>query len=85
MIREWVRGALRDKLGLVDYRRVLRSVEEPATGRFRMICDSDLRGDAAGAVVAAGGRLRQLSLDRPSLDTIYTRYFQNAQEVRNAA
>ena len=63
----------------------VRSVEEPASGRFRMICDSDLRGDAAGAVVAAGGRLRQLSLDRPSLDTIYTRYFQNAQEVRNAA
>jgi ABC-2 type transport system ATP-binding protein len=63
----------------------VRSVEEPGPGRFRMICDSDLRGEAAGAVVAAGGRLKQLSLDRPSLETIYTRYFQNAQEARNAA
>ncbi|HTT48902.1 MAG TPA: ABC transporter ATP-binding protein [Pseudolabrys sp.] len=63
----------------------VRSVEEPAPGRFRMTCDSDLRAEAAGAVVAAGGRLRQLSLDRPSLDTIYTRYFQNAREARDAA
>jgi ABC-2 type transport system ATP-binding protein len=63
----------------------VRSVEEPAPGRFRMTCDSDLRGEAAGAVVAGGGRLKQLSLDRPSLDTIYTRYFQNSQEARNAA
>jgi ABC-2 type transport system ATP-binding protein len=63
----------------------VRSVEEPGAGRFRMVCDSDLRGEAAGAVVAAGGRLKQLSLDRPSLETIYTRYFQNAQEARDAA
>jgi ABC-2 type transport system ATP-binding protein len=63
----------------------VRSVEAPGPNRFRMTCDSDLRGDAAGAVVAAGGRLKQLSLDRPSLDTIYTRYFQNTQETRDAA
>jgi ABC-2 type transport system ATP-binding protein len=63
----------------------VRSVEEPNPGRFRMICDGDLRADAASAVVAAGGRLKQLSLDRPSLETIYTRYFQNVQEARDAA
>jgi ABC-2 type transport system ATP-binding protein len=50
-----------------------------------MTCDSDLRAEAAGAVVAAGGRLKQLSLDQPSLETIYTRYFQTAQEVPHAA
>ena len=63
----------------------VRSVGEPGPGRFRMTCDSDLRAEAAGAVVAAGGRLKQLSLDQPSLETIYTRYFQNAQEARDAA
>ena len=63
----------------------VRSVVEPGPGRFRMTCDSDLRAEAASAVVAAGGRLKQLSLDQPSLETIYTRYFQNAQEARHAA
>ena len=62
----------------------VRNVAEPAAGRWRITCDSDLRGDAAAVVVAAGGRLHQLSLDRPSLETIYTRYFQN-QEVPHAA
>jgi len=63
----------------------VRSVVEPGLGRFRMTCDSDLRAEAASAVVAAGGRLKQLSLDQPSLETIYTRYFLSVQEARNAA
>jgi ABC-2 type transport system ATP-binding protein len=50
-----------------------------------MTCDRDLRGEAAAEVVAGGGRLTQLSLDHPSLETIYTRYFQNTQEVPHAA
>jgi ABC-2 type transport system ATP-binding protein len=62
----------------------VRTVAQPAAGRWRLTCDRDLRGEAAAEVVAAGGRLNQLSLDRPSLETIYTRYFQ-AQEVRHAA
>jgi len=65
----------------------VRSVETPAPGRFRMVCDCDLRAEAAAAVVAAGGRLKQLSLDEPSLEEIYTRYFQTVQqeEARHAA
>ncbi|MCK9919987.1 ABC transporter ATP-binding protein [Microbacteriaceae bacterium K1510] len=64
----------------------VRTVEQPASGRWRLTCDRDLRADAAAEAVAAGARLNQLSLDRPSLETIYTRYFQNAQqEVRHAA
>jgi len=65
----------------------VRSVEAPAPGRFRMTCDRDLRAEAAAAVVAAGGRLKQLTLDQPSLEVIYTRYFQNVQqeEARHAA
>jgi len=67
----------------------VRSVEAPAPGRFRMICDRDMRAEAAAAVVAAGGRLKELKLDQPSLETIYTRYFQAVQqregEARHAA
>jgi ABC-2 type transport system ATP-binding protein len=62
----------------------VRNVAEAAAGRWRVNCDRDLRGEAAAEVVAAGGRLHQLSLDRPSLETIYTRYFQS-QEVPHAA
>jgi ABC-2 type transport system ATP-binding protein len=67
----------------------VRHVAEPAAGRWRVTCDRDLRGEAAAEVVAAGGRLHQLSLDRPSLETIYTRYFQaqgsHEREVPHAA
>ena len=35
-----------------------------------------MRAEAAADVVDAGGRLEQLSVDEPSLDAIYTRYFQ---------
>jgi ABC-2 type transport system ATP-binding protein len=64
----------------------VRGVSETAPGRLRMLCDRDVRPEAAAAVVAAGGRLKNLALDEPSLETIYTRYFQNVQEeARNAA
>jgi ABC-2 type transport system ATP-binding protein len=63
----------------------VRQVDQPAPGRWRVMCDRDLRGEAAAEVVAAGGRLNQLSLERPSLETVYTRYFHDAQEVPHAA
>lgn len=66
----------------------VRAVTEPAPGRFRMMCDRDLRAEAAAEVVAGRGRLTQLSLDHPSLETIYTQYFQshdNPREVPHAA
>jgi ABC-2 type transport system ATP-binding protein len=63
----------------------VRNVEAPALGRFHMTCDRDLRAEAAAVVVAAGGRLKQLSLDQPSLENIYTRYFQTTKESRHAA
>jgi ABC-2 type transport system ATP-binding protein len=66
----------------------VRSVETPAPGRFRIICDRDLRAEAAAVTVAAGGRLKELKLDEPSLEMIYRRYFESAQlngEVRHAA
>jgi ABC-2 type transport system ATP-binding protein len=63
----------------------VRTVDQPAPGRWRLTCDRDLRADVAARVVGAGANLTQLSLDQPSLEAIYTRYFQNAQEERHAA
>ncbi|HEY3795920.1 MAG TPA: ABC transporter ATP-binding protein [Bradyrhizobium sp.] len=56
------------------------SVETPATDRFRMTADRDVRSDAAYAVVGANGSLRRLSVDEPSLGAIYARYFQDQAE-----
>ena len=63
----------------------VRSVESTGPGRFRMSCDRDMRAEAAAAVVAAGGRLRELTLDEPSLEEIYTRYFQQAAQDKGEA
>ena len=53
------------------------NVETLAADRFRMTADRDVRPDAARAVVAANGSLRRLSVDEPSLEAIYARYFQD--------
>jgi ABC-2 type transport system ATP-binding protein len=45
-----------------------------------MLTEGDVRPQAAAAVVQAGGALRRLSVEEPSLDTIYNRYFQNMQQ-----
>jgi len=42
----------------------------------------DLRGEAARAVVEAGGSLRALQLEEPSLDDVYARYFQEVEYGR---
>jgi ABC-2 type transport system ATP-binding protein len=62
-------------------------VETLAADRFRMTADRDVRPDAARAVVAANGLLRRLSVDEPSLEEIYSRYFQTqpAGGIRHAA
>jgi ABC-2 type transport system ATP-binding protein len=52
------------------------SVKALAVDRFRMTADRDVRPDAARAVVAANGLLRRLSVDEPSLEAVYSRYFQ---------
>jgi ABC-2 type transport system ATP-binding protein len=62
----------------------VRSVETTAPDRFRLLADHDVRPEAAAAVVLAGGRLQRLSVEEPSLEAIYTRYFQD-HGVRHAA
>ncbi|WP_262047136.1 ABC transporter ATP-binding protein [Bradyrhizobium sp. Bra78] len=62
-------------------------VETLAADRFRMTAERDVRPDAARAVVAVDGSLRRLSVDEPSLEAIYARYFQvqPTGDVRHAA
>lgn len=63
------------------------NVETISPDRFRMIAERDVRSDAARAVVAVDGALRRLSVDEPSLEAIYARYFQTQESggVRHAA
>ncbi|WP_298244967.1 ABC transporter ATP-binding protein [uncultured Bradyrhizobium sp.] len=62
-------------------------VETLAVDRFRMTAERDVRADAARAVVAVDGALRRLSVDEPSLEAIYARYFQTTStgDIRHAA
>jgi ABC-2 type transport system ATP-binding protein len=54
----------------------VQQVESLGPARFRLLADRDVRPEAAAAVVNAGGRLKRLSVEDPSLEAIYTRYFQ---------
>jgi hypothetical protein len=52
------------------------------------LAERDIRAEAAAVVVNAGGKLRQLAVEAPSLDVIYNHYFQthpNWQGSQNAA
>ncbi|HEX9323410.1 MAG TPA: ABC transporter ATP-binding protein [Xanthobacteraceae bacterium] len=60
------------------------AVEQTGPDRVRLLADRDVRPEAAAAVVAAGGQLLRLSVEEPSLEMIYTRYFQQ-QGGRHAA
>ena len=64
-------------------------VEQPAETVYRLTADHDVRAEAARAVVAADGALTRLSIDEPSLDAIYTRFFEKqaagTKEMRDAA
>ena len=63
------------------------SVEQTGPEHYRLVADHDVRPEAARAVVVAGGDLRRLSVEEPSLDAIYARFFQGADagEARDAA
>jgi ABC-2 type transport system ATP-binding protein len=61
--------ALQTLPGVVD-------VRQEDHNRFRVAATTDLRAEAADAVIAAGGRLLELDIEEPSLDDIYARYFE---------
>jgi ABC-2 type transport system ATP-binding protein len=57
-------------------------VERTGIGKLRLQADRDVRPEAATEVVAMQGRLKFLGVQEPSLDAIYTRYFErNAEEA----
>jgi ABC-2 type transport system ATP-binding protein len=62
----------------------VQAVETTGPDRLRLLAERDVRPEAAAAVVSAGGRLMRLSVEEPSLEVIYTRYFEN-QGMRYAA
>ncbi|HLV34368.1 MAG TPA: ABC transporter ATP-binding protein [Spirillospora sp.] len=67
--------ALRDLSGVVE-------VRQEAPDRYVIESTADLRAEAAQAVIQAGGKLTALNAEAPSLDEIYSRYF---EEVEHAA
>jgi ABC-2 type transport system ATP-binding protein len=62
----------------------VKAVDQAGPSRYRLLADRDVRAPAAAVVVNAGGSLRRLSLEEPSLDAIYNRYFQNQQMQQGA-
>jgi ABC-2 type transport system ATP-binding protein len=60
-------------------------VEAVGPSRFRLLAAGDVRPQAAAAVVGAGGALRQLAVEQPSLDAIYKVYFQSQGAQSHAA
>jgi ABC-2 type transport system ATP-binding protein len=63
----------------------VQRVEQGGANRLVLLADHDVRPEAAVAVVAAGGRLLRLSVEEPSLEAIYTRYFQTHEGELHAA
>ena len=63
----------------------VQRVEAAGANRVLLFAARDVRPEAAAAVVAAGGRLLRLSVEEPSLEAIYTRYFQTHAGERHAA
>lgn len=50
-------------------------VTAPTPGRYLLRANRDVRADAARTTVEAGAQLHDLTVDTPSLESIYRRYF----------
>ena len=70
-----IAGALR---GVAGVQQVVANGE----GAWRVIADRDVRAAVASCIVLGGGALTKLDDLQPSLDEVYTRYF---EEARHAA
>jgi ABC-2 type transport system ATP-binding protein len=65
-------AGLADRLALIPG---VSGVETTGIGKLRLHADRDVRPEAAAEVVAMHGRLKYLGVQEPSLEAIYTRYF----------
>ena len=57
------------------------AVEKAGINKLRLQADRDVRPEAAAEVVAMQGRLKYLGVQEPSLEAIYTRYFEATPEL----
>ena len=62
-----------DRLALIPG---VSGVEKIGIGKVRLHADRDVRSEAAVEVVAMHGRLKYLGVQEPSLEAIYTRFFE---------
>jgi ABC-2 type transport system ATP-binding protein len=66
-------AGLAERLALIPG---VSGVEKSGIGKLRLHADRDVRPEAAAEVVAMQGRLKFLGVQEPSLEAIYTRYFE---------
>jgi len=66
-------AGLAERLALIPG---VSGVEKTGVGKVRLHADRDVRPEAATEVVAMQGRLKYLGVQEPSLDAIYTRFFE---------
>ncbi len=66
-------AGLAERLALIPG---VSGVEKTGIGKLRLHADRDVRPEAAAEVVALQGRLKFLGVQEPSLEAIYTRYFE---------
>jgi ABC-2 type transport system ATP-binding protein len=71
-------AGLADRLALIPG---VSGVEKTGIGKLRLHSDRDVRPEAAAEVVAMQGRLKFLGVQEPSLEAIYTRYFEAKPET----
>ena len=60
----------------------VQQVVPEGVGAWKVVADREIRATAAQRIVAAGGSLTRLAELQPSLEEVYTRYF---EEARHAA
>jgi ABC-2 type transport system ATP-binding protein len=70
-------NGLAERLALIPG---VSAVEKIGINKLRLQADRDVRPEAAAEVVAMQGRLKYLGVQEPSLEAIYTRYFDAAPE-----